>query len=207
MVRVKICGITQAQDARVAANAGADAIGIVFYAPSPRYVHDLGLAAEIAQAVGPFVAVVGLFVDANPSYIEQVLAAVPLNVLQFHGAEPAAFCASFERPYIKALRMKPGTDIAAIASTYGQARGILLDAYRKGVPGGTGETFDWAHIPSNLPAPLILAGGLTPANVAQACASVKPNAVDVSGGVESAHGIKSTEAVHQFITEAKRYSL
>ena len=127
--------------------------------------------------------------------------------MQFHGAEPAPFCASFERPYIKALRMKPGADIAAIASTYGQARGILLDAYRKGVPGGTGETFDWAHIPSNLPAPLILAGGLTPANVAQACASVKPNAVDVSGGVESAHGIKSTEAVHQFITEAKRYSV
>jgi phosphoribosylanthranilate isomerase len=203
-VRVKICGITSVIDAQHAVAAGADALGLVFYSPSPRHLEDLDKAAEIARAAGPFVTVVGLFVDPTSEYLNRVLAKVALNIVQFHGNETPEFCRASGRPYLKALRMKPGVDIATLANSYTDARGILLDAYRQGVPGGTGETFDWAAIPSNIHAPLVLAGGLNPSNIAQACAQVLPYGVDVSGGVEAAPGIKSPSLVSDFILKAKR---
>lgn len=198
-VRVKICGITSVADAQVVCDAGAQALGIVFYPPSPRYVADLAVARDIAQAAGPFVSVVGLFVNPDPKYIEQVLREVPINLLQFHGDETPETCERYDRPYIKALRMKPDTDIAGLANQYLGARGVLLDAYRKGVPGGTGETFDWSAIPRDIVKPLILAGGLAPANVADAIASVEPWAVDVSGGVEASPGKKDESLIKQFM--------
>ena len=201
--RVKICGITAPAAAAHAAAAGADAIGLVFYAASPRHLADLGLAREIAEAAGPLVTAVGLFVDADPAAVEQILQRVPLGALQFHGGETENYCRVFHRPYLKALRMKPGADIAGLARSYPTAAGILLDAYRAGVPGGTGEVFNWEEIPRQLPRPLILAGGLTPANVARAIATVQPWAVDVSGGVESAPGIKDPLLVGDFIRQAK----
>ncbi|WP_053981612.1 phosphoribosylanthranilate isomerase [Marinagarivorans algicola] len=197
--RIKICGITSVEDARKASDAGADAIGLVFYPPSPRHLDDLALARDIALAAGPFVTVVGLFVNPAPTELAQVLSQVPINLVQFHGDETPAFCEQAGRPYIKALRMKPDTDIAALANQYMGARGILLDAYRKGVPGGTGETFDWSAIPHNIASPLILAGGLTPDNIIKAVAGVRPWAVDVSGGVEQAPGIKSSHKMKNFI--------
>lgn len=202
-VRVKICGITTTDAALAAAAAGADAIGLVFYNASPRHLADLGRAREIAFAAGPLINVVGLFVNPQPTEIEKVLSQVPLSLLQFHGNESEAFCRSFARPYLKALRMKPGVDIKASADAYGSAAGLLLDAYRPGIPGGTGEVFDWQQIPPSLPRPLVLAGGLTPANVAQAVTTVRPWAVDVSGGVESSPGIKDVELIRQFISRAK----
>lgn len=202
-VRVKICGITTTDAAIAAAAAGADAIGLVFYSASPRNLADLGRARDIALAAGPLINVVGLFVNPQPVEIEKVLGQVPLSLLQFHGDESEAFCHSFARPYLKALRMKPGVDIKASAVAYSSAAGLLLDAYRPGIPGGTGEVFDWQQIPPSLPRPLVLAGGLTPANVAQAVATVRPWAVDVSGGVESGPGIKDTDLIRQFISRAK----
>jgi phosphoribosylanthranilate isomerase len=162
--RIKICGITRPEHAQAAAEAGADAIGVVFYAGSPRAV-EVGQAQEIVAALSPFVAAVGLFVDADAVTIESVLERVPLDMLQFHGVEPPAFCASFGRPWLKALRMQPGEDIAGLAGRYTSARALLLDSFKPGMPGGTGETFDWSRIPA-LPRPLVLAGGLDPENVA-----------------------------------------
>lgn len=196
--RIKICGITRVQDAQVASAEGADAIGIVFYPPSPRFVADLALARDIALAAGPFVTVVGLFVDPEPAELTAIMDAVPLHMLQFHGNESAGFCQQFARPYMKALRMKPGADISGQAATFDGASGILLDAYRKGVPGGTGETFDWSGVPSGLSQPLVLAGGLTPHNVSEAIRVAKPWAVDVSGGVETSKGIKDAALVSRF---------
>ena len=198
-VRVKICGITSAADAQVAADAGADALGIVFYPPSPRYVADLAVAREIALAAGPFVTVVGLFVNPEQHEVERVLDSVPVNLLQFHGSETPEACEHYDRPYIKALRMKPGVDIAELANKYTGSRGILLDAYRKGVPGGTGETFDWDAIPSDIEKPLILAGGLAPSNVVAAIDKVRPWAVDVSGGLEASYGKKDANLIKQFM--------
>lgn len=186
-----------------AAAAGADAMGLVFYPGSPRYIADLGLAREIAQAAGPLINVVALFVDPTHADVERVLSAVPINVLQFHGDEPEAFCRAFNRPYLKALRMKPGSDITSVASSYTSASGLLLDTYRPGMPGGTGETFDWQQIPQHLPRPLILAGGLNPSNVSAAVESVRPWAVDVSGGVESALCVKDPFLIREFVTRAK----
>lgn len=202
-VRVKICGLRSVDSVAYAAQAGADAVGIVFYAPSPRFVGDLGLARELCLAAGPFVSTVGLFVDASPGDIEKVLHAVPLSNLQFHGLESEQDCLRFQRPYIKALRMKPGEDITRWSGLYPSAQGILLDAYRPGVPGGTGETFDWQSIPANMNKPLILAGGLTVNNVESAIRTVQPWAIDVSGGVESAPGLKSPNLVGEFIRLAK----
>lgn len=196
--RIKICGLTSINDALHASHSGADAVGLVFYPRSPRYLGDLGLAAEIASEVGAFTDVVALFVDAAPTEIETVLTKVAVNCIQFHGNESPEFCAQFSRPYIKALRMKPGVDIAELAASYGSARGILLDAYRRGVPGGTGRTFNWDLIPASTNH-LILAGGLTPENVASAVESVSPYAVDVSGGVEAAPGKKDAQKVESFI--------
>ncbi len=201
-VRVKICGITRVEDALAAAAAGADAIGLVFYAKSPRAV-DIEQAREILAALPPFVTSVGLFVDAERSELERILASVPLDLLQFHGDESVQQCEAFGRPYIKALRVKAGDDIAAQVARYPSAQGILLDAYVEGVPGGTGEAFDWSLIPQTLSKPLILAGGLRPDNVAEAVSRVRPYAVDVSGGVEASKGVKDVEKVGAFIRAAR----
>lgn len=201
-VRVKICGLTSLTDALIACEAGADAIGLVFYAPSPRNV-DIALARHIAENLPPFVQVVGLFVNPERDWVDQVLAAVPLDLLQFHGSEDEAFCASFAKPYLKAFAMKDGVDIDALMSPYHSARGFLLDAWHPEKPGGTGERFDWQRFPAKAQRALILAGGLSADNVAQAIAQCKPYAVDVSGGVEASPGIKSAEKVKAFIREAK----
>ncbi|MDH0144544.1 phosphoribosylanthranilate isomerase [Aquipseudomonas alcaligenes] len=201
-VRVKICGITRVEDALAAAAAGADAIGLVFYAKSPRAV-DIEQARVILAALPPFVTTVGLFVDAERSELERILASVPLDLLQFHGDESVQQCEAFGRPYIKALRVKAGDDIAAQVARYPSAQGILLDAYVEGVPGGTGEAFDWSLIPQALSKPLILAGGLRPDNVAEAVSRVRPYAVDVSGGVEASKGVKDVEKVGAFIRAAR----
>ncbi|MGH8353079.1 MAG: phosphoribosylanthranilate isomerase [Pseudomonas sp.] len=202
-VRSKICGITRIEDALVAAEAGADAIGLVFYAKSPRAV-SVQQARAIIAALPPFVTTVGLFVDASRCELNEILDAVPLDLLQFHGDETPADCDGYHRPYIKALRVKTGADIAAQAAQYSRASGILLDAFVPGVPGGTGEAFDWSLVPQDLSKPLILAGGLTPQNVRAAIAQVRPYAVDVSGGVEASKGIKDAEKIRAFISEVQR---
>ncbi|MET0356171.1 MAG: phosphoribosylanthranilate isomerase [Cellvibrio sp.] len=201
-MRVKICGITSVADALSAVDAGADAIGLVFYGPSPRAV-SIDLARTIAASVGPFVTVVGLFVDAEESYIRDVLAKVSLHVLQFHGNESREFCEQFQRPYMKAIRMRPELDVAQEINRYLSASAILLDAYRPGIPGGTGETFDWQRVPKQALRPIVLAGGLTPENVSSAIQSTQVYGVDVSGGVESAPGQKDPRKVAQFISNAR----
>lgn len=202
VVRSKICGITRVEDALAAVAAGADAIGLVFYAKSPRAV-TVEQARQIVAALPPFVTSVGLFVDIERAELQQILAAVPLGLLQFHGDESLAQCEGYSRPYIKALRVKPGDDITALMAQYPSASGILLDTYVEGVPGGTGLAFDWSLVPAQLPKPVILAGGLTPDNVAAAIARVKPYAVDVSGGVEASKGIKDADKVRAFIREVR----
>lgn len=197
-VRTKICGITRVEDALVAAQTGVDAIGLVFYAKSPRAVN-VAQAQKIIAALPPFVSTVGLFVNASAAEVNAVLEQVPLDVLQFHGDETPEFCEGFARPYFRALRMQPGVDIAASAAQYCGAQGILLDAWVPGVPGGTGERFDWAQIPDNLSKPLILAGGLNADNVTQAIHEVQPWAVDISGGVEASHGVKDADKVRKFL--------
>lgn len=201
-IRIKICGITSIEDAQLAINAGADAIGLVFYEPSPRSV-TIEQAAVIAKSVGPFVTVVGLFVDAEEGFIKDVLAKVSLHVLQFHGNETPEFCRGFQRPYMKAIRMRPELNLPDAIGSYPDASAILLDAYRPGVPGGTGETFDWLRVPKNTLRPLVLAGGLTPENVALAISSVAVYGVDVSGGVESTPGKKAAHKITAFIRNAK----
>lgn len=198
VVRSKICGITRVEDALAAAEAGADAIGLVFYAKSPRAV-SVQQARAIVAALPPFVTSVGLFVDASRCELGEILDAVPLDLLQFHGDETPDECDHYGRPYIKALRVKPGDDIAAQVARYANARGVLLDTFVPGIPGGTGEAFDWSLVPAQLSKPVILAGGLTAANVAQAIGQVRPFAVDISGGVESARGIKDAAKIHAFM--------
>lgn len=198
--RVKICGITRTEDALAASRLGADAIGLVFYAPSPRAV-SAAQAAEVVRALPPFVTRVGLFVNAEREDIAAAIEAAQLDLLQFHGDESPADCRGHGRPWIKALRMAPEMDVAAEMDRFREAQGILLDAWRPGVPGGTGETFDWRRIPAQRPRPLILAGGLAPENVADAIRTVRPWAVDVSGGVERAKGIKDADRMAAFIRE------
>ncbi|WP_297364041.1 phosphoribosylanthranilate isomerase [Acidiferrobacter sp.] len=195
--RVKICGITRPTDAAAAAAAGADAIGLVFYRPSPRHV-DIDTARAILDAVPPFVTRVGLFVDAAADEIEAVLASVALDVLQFHGRETPEECRRYGRPYLKAISMGEGVDVRAAEAHYASAQGLLLDTHQKGRPGGTGQIFDWGRIPAGLGKPVILAGGLSVANVAAAIDQVRPYAVDVSGGVESAPGIKDERRMREF---------
>ena len=201
--RVKICGITRPEDALAAAEAGADAIGLVFYDKSPRAV-DIGQAWEILDALPPFVTTVGLFVNAAAQTIEDILVEVPLDLLQFHGDETPDFCEQFGHPYIKAVRMRAETDLTAVAQRYSGAQGLLLDTYRPGVPGGTGEAFDWSLAEQPCDKPIILAGGLRPDNVAQAIAQVRPWAVDVSGGVEKEKGIKDSGKISAFIQAVKQ---
>lgn len=197
-VRSKICGITRIEDALAAVEAGADAIGFVFYAKSPRAV-SVQQAREIIEALPPFVTTVGLFVNASACELNETLDAVPLDLLQFHGDETPEQCEGYHRPYIKALRVKAGDDIAAACAAYASASGILLDTYVEGVPGGTGQAFDWSLIPQGLSKPIILAGGLSVQNVAQAIAQVQPYAVDVSGGVEKSKGIKDHDKIRAFM--------
>jgi phosphoribosylanthranilate isomerase len=201
--RVKICGITDLADALDAIAAGASALGFVFYKPSPRYVSPQ-LAADIIRQLPPFVTTVGLFVNASQAEVAQVLEQTAIDLLQFHGDEPEVFCRGFARPYIKAFRVRPGLDVMQQVALYPSARGVLLDAYRPGVPGGTGEAFDWALIPAALAPQVILAGGLNADNVAEAISQVTPYAVDVSGGVEAAPGRKDRARINAFMAAVQQ---
>jgi phosphoribosylanthranilate isomerase len=200
---VKICGITSVMDAEAAVAAGADAIGLVFYPRSPRAV-SVEQASAIAATIPPFVTTVALFVDAGREAVNRVLASVPVGLLQFHGSEDPAYCAGFQRPWIKSVAMRAGVDLAGAARHYSAARGLLLDAWEEGIPGGTGKTFDWDQarsLPGHMP--LVLAGGLNPDNVGAAIARVRPLAVDVSSGVEQAPGRKDKSRIAQFMAAVR----
>lgn len=197
--RIKICGITDQESARVVVESGADALGMVFYQPSPRHL-GIAQAAEIAAVAHPFVTLVGLFVNAGKESIEQILEQVPLQLLQFHGNESPEFCDSFHLPYVKALRVGDQENLIDQIETYSSAQAILLDTYKKGVPGGTGATFNWDLVPE-VNQHIILAGGLNTENVGQAIRQVKPYAVDTSGGVESAPGVKDADRIRAFIEQ------
>jgi phosphoribosylanthranilate isomerase len=205
--RVKICGIRTALDARVAAAAGADAIGLVFYGPSPRHV-TVDEAAQVAGSLPPYVMSVGLFVDAPAQQVREVLSAVPLDLLQFHGSETPAYCAQFDKPFVQAVRVRPGVDLLQShqqSMAYRPlARGLLVDAFVPGQHGGTGQSFDWSLIPASLRGEVILSGGLTPENVGDAVRRMRPWAVDVSSGVErksGQKGVKDPRLIEQFIEE------
>jgi phosphoribosylanthranilate isomerase len=208
--RVKICGITRVEDGISAARSGADAIGLVFWHGSPRHLK-FDRAREIVAALPPFVTVVGLFVDPSLEDVRGALDAVPLDLLQFHGSEPAEFCRTFGRRYVKAIAVRDGVDLLEYATRYGDAAGLLFDAFREGdLPGGTGRTFDWTKLPQAVARPLILSGGLDPENVARAIRAVRPWGVDVSSGVEVRNadgkprrGVKSAARVAAFIREVR----
>lgn len=195
--RIKICGITRAIDLDVALSAGADAIGFVFYPPSPRAL-SLEDAARLAGRVPPFATRVGLFVNAEPADVRKTLAAVPLDLLQFHGEEEAGYCTQFGLPYLKAARVRPELDLIEFARAYPTAQGLLLDAWVEAY-GGMGQSFDWSLIPYDLPLPMVLSGGLHAGNVVEAIAKIRPWAVDVSSGVEAAKGIKDADKVVAFV--------
>ncbi|MFA5081151.1 MAG: phosphoribosylanthranilate isomerase [Hydrogenophilaceae bacterium] len=204
--RIKICGITRAEDGLAAARLGADAIGLVFAEKSPRRV-DLARAAEIGRALPPFVVTVALFVNPDPAEVAAVVRDLRPSLLQFHGEEAPAFCRAFQVPYLKAIRVRPETDLLQCASDFADAAGLLLDAYTPVAHGGTGHRFDWSLIPAGLPLPVVLAGGLEAGNVAEAVRRVRPWAVDVSSGVESAKGIKDAAKVAAFINEVMNVDL
>lgn len=197
--RVKICGITRVGDALAAARLGAHAVGLVFHAGSPRAVTP-AQARKIIDALPPFVVPVGLFVNADARIVRETLAAAPVQLLQFHGDETPDFCAGFGLPFLRAVRVRAGTDLLQYAREFHAAKGLLLDAWVEGARGGTGTTFDWSLIPGDLPAPVVLSGGLNPDNVEQAVRRVRPWAVDVSSGVESAKGIKDVRKMEAFMT-------
>jgi phosphoribosylanthranilate isomerase len=196
--RVKICGITRIEDAHSAVEHGADAIGLVFFERSPRHV-TTAQAARISAAVSPFVTVVGLFVDASPDEIRQVLTQVSLGLLQFHGHETNEDCTPYGVPFIKSVAMKPGVELHAQCRAFPDARAILLDAWQPQIHGGGGKAFDWRQVPRDLGVPVILAGGLSPDNVTTAIRQVRPYAVDVSSGVEIGKGIKSAGKIAAFM--------
>lgn len=200
--RIKICGITRPEDALAAASSGADAIGLVFYADSPRAV-TVQEAKDIAQVLPPFVTLVSLFVNAPAETISNVLSQVPVGLIQFHGDEDSRFCRGFGRPWIKALRVRESMNVAKEAAALSGATGVLLDAWQEGVPGGTGKTFDWALANEQLPLPMVLAGGLDEVNVGDAIGGLRPWAVDVSGGVESSPGIKDAEKIQRFVAAVR----
>lgn len=202
MTRVKICGITTVNDAKLAIQLGADALGLVFFEHSPRHV-SVAQAQAIAQIVPAFVSVVGLFVNATQAKVEDTLAAVPLDILQFHGDEDAAFCRQFHRPYIKAIRVQNQQDIADASQSFQDARALLFDAHVAGTYGGTGQAFDWQMLPHDLNQAWVLSGGLHPANIANAIAQTHAIAVDVSSGVEASKGIKDADKMRLFIQGAK----
>ena len=204
-IRAKICGITSYEDAIHAINVGADALGFVFYKPSPRYI-SIEQASHICRRLPPFVSKVGLFVNASRAEIDEVCNAVALDLLQFHGDEQEQDCIGFPVPYIKAIRIQSNKDFEYAENEFSRALAILVDAYKPGVPGGTGESFDWSLLPKERLKPLILAGGLNEKNIYQAIQSVRPYAVDVSGGVEREKGKKNHQTVTQFLNEVSRAS-
>lgn len=199
-VRVKFCGITRAEDARAAADLGADAIGLIFYPPSPRSV-SVEQALNVLAGLPPLVTTVGVFVDPTGPDLEAVLTRVPLDLLQFHGQEDPALCSRAGRPWIKAIGMREGVDVRTVAGRYPEARAVLLDTFSARSKGGTGRAFDWSMVPGDLDHPVILAGGLGPGNVATAIRTVRPFAVDVNGGVESTPGMKDVEKMRAFMKE------
>ena len=201
MTRIKICGLTRAQDMQAAVEAGADAVGLVFYPKSPRFVAP-ELAAALARLVPPFVTIVGLFVNADPETVHETLASVPIHLLQFHGDEDDAYCRQFDRPFIKAARVKPGMDLLQYGQAFPSAQALLLDAFVDGYGGG-GKVFDWTLIPERLDRPVILSGGLDASNVADAVRRVRPAAVDVSSGIESGKGIKDAEKMQAFVAAVR----
>ena len=201
MTRIKICGLKRAKDMQVAIEAGADALGLVFYPPSPRFI-DPEQAVRLAGMAPPFVSVVGLFVNAEAKQVSELLAAVPIHLLQFHGDEDEAYCRQFGRPYIKAARMRPGLDLLQYAASFPSAQAILVDAFVEGY-GGSGKSFDWNLIPNSMSKPLVLSGGLDADNVGEAIRRVRPAAVDVSSGVEAAKGIKDADKIRSFIAAAR----
>jgi phosphoribosylanthranilate isomerase len=196
--RVKICGITRPEDGVMATELGADAIGLVFYPPSPRFV-DVETAQRIVAALPPFVATVGLFMNAEPAAVRTIITEVPLTLLQFHGNEQPDDCAGFGLPYIKAVPMGASADVRDYDKRFTAAVGLLLDSHGDNKMGGTGQGFDWTRIPAERHKPLILAGGLHPGNIAAAIRQVRPYAVDVSSGVETAKGIKDAELMRAFL--------
>ena len=201
--RIKICGIRDADMALVAARAGADAIGLVFHRPSPRYVTP-EQAANIARALPPYVMAVGLFVNLTEGEVRDILARVPLQMLQFQGDETPEFCEAFGLPFVRAVRMEKGTDLLEYARRFSRARALFLDAHVPGLPGGSGRTFDWNDIPHELPIPVILSGGLTVDNVGRAVREVKPWGVDVASGVEAERGVKDPRKIEAFIRSVRR---
>jgi phosphoribosylanthranilate isomerase len=203
--RVKICGITRVEDALAAAHAGADAIGLVFYPPSPRHV-TLAQARDIVASLPPFVSVVTLFVNAAPAFVEDVIAQVRPALLQFHGDETPQDCTRFAYPYIRAARMREGLDLLDFISRFSTSQALVLDADQPGYGGG-GEVFDWSRIPANVAHPLVLSGGLHAANVTHAIRQVRPWAVDVSSGVEASKGIKSAQRIAEFIAAVRAADL
>jgi phosphoribosylanthranilate isomerase len=201
--RVKICGITREQDAVDVVQAGADALGLVFYPKSPRHV-SMAQARKVTRSVAPFVTVTGLFVNAPAEQVREVLASVPLGLLQFHGQETNEQCNCFGLPFIKSIAMQNETDLLSLMSDYPDAAGFLLDTWQPETHGGGGVAFDWQQVPpGDTRVPIILAGGLTPANVSTAIRSVRPYAVDVSTGVEQDKGIKSREKIEAFMREVR----
>lgn len=197
-IPVKICGITRAEDARAAVRLGAAAIGFVFWERSPRYVSP-DKAREIISLLPAFVTAVGVYVDPDRHWVVETSSLAGLNLLQFHGAEPSDFCSQFSLPYIKAVRVKEGVDLIQYATRHTGAKGLLLDTFVEGAPGGTGQEFDWSLVPRDVRLPLILSGGLRPENVARAISQVQPWAVDVSSGVEASKGIKDVDKIAAFM--------
>ncbi len=198
--RVKFCGITQFDDARLAVELGVDALGFVFYDKSPRCI-SVGTAADIVRQLPPLVCKVGLFVNANPNDVAGVVTEVPLDLVQFHGEESAEQCDRLGRPYVKAVRMSPGLDLLAEAERFASAAALLVDAFDPVVFGGTGNAFEWGRVPQGVPKPIILAGGLDASNVARAIEVVRPYAVDVSSGIERDKGIKDHAKMQAFMQE------
>lgn len=201
--RVKICGITRVVDAATVCQAGADAIGLVFYQKSPRNI-TIDQAQQICAIVPAFVTVVALFKDADSEFVNQVISQVPIDLLQFHGTESEAFCTQFLKPYIKAVGVAGEDDISRFVDEYASARGVLLDSHAVGEAGGSGHVFDWGTIPESIRGQIILAGGLNVDNVASAIKHIAPFAVDVSSGVESSGGIKDEALIRAFMNEVKR---
>ncbi len=200
--RIKICGLTREADVDAAVAAGADAIGFVFYPPSPRYV-PFARAAELARRIPPFVDVVGLFVNEASATVHEACTQLPISLLQFHGDEDAAYCRQFSRPWLKAARVRPDLDLVEFARSFHEARGLLLDAFVEGFGGG-GHVFDWTLIPPDLPGFLVLSGGLTAENVGDAIRRVRPLAVDVSSGVEMSKGIKDHDKIAAFVAAVRK---
>jgi phosphoribosylanthranilate isomerase len=202
--RVKICGFTRPDDALIAVQLGADAVGLVFYPPSPRNL-DVETAQSIVSALPPFATVVGLFVDEDEVVVREILQQVRIDLIQFHGDESPDYCRRFGKPYIKAVRMRSETDLTTIVDTYPDAAGFLLDAWHSDAKGGTGHRFDWDLIPKELRRSVILAGGLAPDNVVEALRTVQPYAVDVSSGVEAGKGIKDADKMAAFLEQVHEY--